>query len=427
MYTYGEHVQYPLATILTADHKFFNDSELKPNTVRTKYIFDYFLEQLGYQGQFGYFRHQDNAVPPWEYKVNNTFAVYSTENGQPLDDAFTTYNELQAMNLTYAPTAFSLMDDPAQMARALQEDWRMVNVAPGEFGDGTYTADYGPGVSAMRKLYKEQIAWLRPYQYITQGPTINCWRGRWEIVIPYQWYRPDQWHYRARLHVSSDAGLKEVVLMSAGKVAYRFLPNGAKEFDKTFDFENSQQRAMYPVITDMNGRRAIGAYMRNANTLWNENICGDHCNYLAYGMFVTHNGQWHQVKPGGNGVTQNKGGWMAQLFPANALTVDYPTLPIDGAPQGDNTPSFPVFPEIHTPGYPEIQNINNRPKWVASGPDALIGGGYVDNIITDAASWGDAWSWWSGVKANPFISGYGLQTAFTPFPEGMRSGWTNLS
>ncbi len=90
-------------------------------------------------------------MPPWEYKMNNTFVVYSTENGQPLDDGSDAFSYLQATDFCYTPTVFSLMDDPAQMARALKEDWRMVNVAPGEFGDGTYTEDYGQGVSAMRK------------------------------------------------------------------------------------------------------------------------------------------------------------------------------------------------------------------------------------------------------------------------------------
>ena len=31
-----------------------------------------------------------------------------------------------------------------------------------------------------------------------------------------------------------------------------------KVVDRTFDFENSQQRSMYPIVTDMNGKRAIG-------------------------------------------------------------------------------------------------------------------------------------------------------------------------
>ena len=425
MFTYGDSVQYPLATILTADRKYFDDTKTwADNQMPTKYIFDYFFEQLGYKGQFAYFRHKENPIPPWEYKMNNAFVVYSTENGKPLDDAFDMFSYLQATDFCYHPTVVSLMDDPAQLARAVKEDWRMVNVAPGEFGDGTYTEDYGQGLAAVRKLYSQQVAWLRPFQYITQGPTLNCWRGRWEIVIPFsEWYRPDQWRYRARLHVTSDAGLKEIVLMSAGQVYARFLPNGAKEFDKTLDFENSQQRAMYPIITDMNGKRAIGAYLRNSNTLWNEFICGDRCNFLSYGMVRTSSGQWHQIKPCGNGVTHNKGGWMAELSPATTLTIDYPTLPIDGAPQGQETPRFPMSPGIATPGFPEVSHINCRPIWGVSGPDVLIGGGSVDNIIVDKDSWGNAWSWWSPVQPNPFIEGYGMHTAFAPLPEGLRAGW----
>ncbi|HOF88337.1 MAG TPA: hypothetical protein PLZ36_09585, partial [Armatimonadota bacterium] len=425
MLCYGDNVQYPLATILTADqHYFDSDKTWTEKQMPTKYIFDYFFEQLGYKGQFAYFRHQDNVIPPWEYKMNNAFVIYSTENGTPLDNAFDAFSYLQATNFCYHPTAVSLMDDPAQLPRALREDWRMVNVAPGEFGDGTYTEEYGQGVAAVRKVLSQQTAWLRPFQYITQGPTINCWRGRWEIVIPFsEWYRPDQWRYRARLHVTSEAGLKEIVLMSAGQVYARFLPNGATTFDQTFDFENSQQRAMYPIITDMNGKKAIGSYIRNSNTLWNEFICGDRCNFLAYGMALSQSGKWLQFKPGGNAVTHNKGGWQAELSPATTLTEDFPTMPIDGAPQGNETPRFPIFVQVATPGYPGTSEINSKPVWGVSGPDVLVGGATLDHIIVEKGRWGNAWSWWSPVQPNPFLGGVGMHTAFVPLPGGLRAGW----
>jgi len=425
MYAYGEMIQFPLTSLLTKDGKYFDDSKgLDEKQTRTKYIFDYFFEQLGYKGQFGYFHHRDNVIPPWEYKMNNTFAVFTTENGKPVDDGFAAFSYLQATDFCYHPTAFSLLDDPAELARAVKEDWRVVNTAPGEFGDGTYTQDYGPGIPAMRRLLSEHIAWLRPFQYITQGPKIDCWRGRWEIVIPFgEWYRPDQWHYRVRLHATSDAGLQEITLMSAGKVAYRFLLHGAKSFDRTLDFENSQQRAMYPIITDVNGKRAIGSYVRNSNTLWNEFICGDRCNFLSYGMLRTADNQWHMVKPCGNGVTQNKGAWMAEISPAHTLTVDYPTLPIDGAPDGQKTPRFPMAAQIATPGYPSTENTNNRPLWVASGPDVLIGGGTLNYVIVDKSSWGNAWSWWSPIKPNEYVNGSGIQTAFAPLENALRVGW----
>ena len=424
MFAYGDNIQYPLTNILTADRKYFENSIGMPKQMRTKYIFDYFFEQLGYRGQFGYFRHHENVIPPWEYKMNHVFPIYSTENGKKLDDNFDDFSYLQAQNFCYHPASFSLMDDPSQIKRALAEDWLTINVAPGEFGDGTYTKEYGKGAAAMKMLFAEQVAWLRPFQYVTQGPRIRCWRGRWEIVVPSgEWFRPDLWRYRARLHVASDVGLKEITIMSVGKVLYRFLPAGAREFDRTFEFENSQQRAVYPIITDVNGKRAIGSYIRNANTLWNEFICGDRCNYLSYGQVRTKAGRWEMPKPGGNAVTHNKGGWMPELTPSTTLTLDYPTMPVDGAPQGQKTPSFPMNVRIDTPGYVGDSHVNCKPKWVLSGPDVLIGGGYLNHVIVDEASWGNAWSWWSPIKPNEFIEGYGQHTAWAPWPAGLRAGW----
>ena len=424
MFTYGENVQWPLPGILTKDGKYFDNSIGLPKQTRTKYIFDYFFEQLNYHGQFGYFRHNENTVPPWEYKMNNTFVVYSTENGKPLDSALADFQYLQATNFCYHPTAFSLMDDPAQLAQAVQHDWLVVNVAPGEFGDGSYSEEFGEGIPAMRKLFKSQVAWLRPFQYITQGPKIDCWRGRWEVTIPSgEWFRPDLWRYRARLHVTSPVGLKEITLYSWGKVLYRFQPNGAKDFDYTFEMENSQQRAVYPIIEDINGKKAIGSYVRNTNTLFNEFICGDRCNFLCYGMTRTKDGRWTRFHPGGNGVTMNKGCWSGEISPATSLTVDFPTLPTDGAPQGKETPRFFFAPQIATPGYPNTSQLECKPKSVLASPDVIIGGGSLNAVLTDDSAWGNAWSWWAPTKPFEQLEGTGMNTIFSWMPEGLRCGW----
>ncbi|MHB9132423.1 MAG: hypothetical protein ACYDBB_15240 [Armatimonadota bacterium] len=422
---FGENVQYPLATMLTPDKKRLDNSKGLPERVRTKYIFDYVFEQMGYKGPTGYFRHDESQIPPWEYKMNNQFVIYSTENGKVLDNHFDDFAMLQAMQMYYAPLSIALMDSPEQIAPTLKNGWTVINTAPGEFGDGSYTKEYGPGVGAMRKLFKEELAWLRPYQYITQGPRIQAWRGRWEVVVPWgEWFRPDLWRYQARLHVTSDAGLKEIVIMSNGKELYHFRPNGAKEFDQSFEFENTQQRSIYPIITDVNGKRAIGAYIRNTNTLQNEFICGDRCNYLSSSTSVTKDGRYHFYKSGSmNGYTHNKGGWYGTVAPSATLTLDYPTLPIDGAGSGKDTPGFVFAPVVAVKDYPSVSNINCRPKFVLGSPDVMIGGGYVDNIITDPSSWGNAWSWWSPVQPNPFLEGFGQTTFFAAYSNGLRAGW----
>ncbi|HOF88657.1 MAG TPA: hypothetical protein PLZ36_11230, partial [Armatimonadota bacterium] len=422
---FGDNVQYPLAELLTPDNTRMDNSKGLPERVRTKYIFDYVFEQMGYKGPTGYFRHDESEIPPWEYKMNNQFVIYSTDNGKVVDSHFDDFAMLQAMQMYYAPLSIDLMDAPEQIAARLKEGWTVVNTAPGEFGDGSYSKEYGPGVGAMRTLFSEELAWLRPYQYITQGPVINAWRGRWEVVVPWgEWFRPDLWRYQARLHVTSDAGLQDIVIMSNGKELYHFRPNGAKAFDQTFEFENSQQRSIYPIITDVHGKRAIGAYIRNTNTLQNEFICGDRCNYLSSATSLTKDGRYHFYKSGSmNGYTHNKGGWYGTIAPSATLTLNYPTLPIDGAGSGKDSPSFAFAPVVSIAGYPGVSHINCRPKFVLAGPDVIIGGGYVDNIITDPSSWGNAWSWWSPVQPNPFLEGYGQSTTFAAYSDGLRAGW----
>jgi hypothetical protein len=277
----------------------------------------------------------------------------------------------------------------------------------------------------MRKLFGEHVAWLRPFQYITNGPRIACWRGRWEVVVPYgEWYRPDLWRYQTRLHVTSDVGIKEIRLMSNGRAIRRFLPGGAREFDRTFEWENSTQRAMYPVIEDVKGGMAIGSYIRNSNTMWNEFICGDRCNYLSYGTARTKDGKGVWFKSGSmNGITHNKGGWYGTVAPAQTLTLDYPTLPIDGQGGGKDSPRYAFAPVIDTDGYPRVSHINCRPRFVMAGPDVCIGGGHVDNVIVDPEGWGNAWSWWSAIKPNEFLEGYGQTTLFNYYPGGIRPGW----
>ena len=428
---YGETVEYPHANLLTADGKYFNNATDDKKLYRSRHLFDYVLEQNNYHGEYGYFRHAVNPTPPWEYKLYSLFTIYSTEKGKPVDNNFNDYAELQAMRLNLTPLSISLMEQPADIAAALKRDWLVVNTAPGEFGDGSYSEEFGTGVAATRKLFKELIAWFRPFQYITQGPRILCWRDRWPVAIDYtgEWFRPDMDRYRVRLHVASDVGLKEIRIMSMGKVLQRYLPNGAKDFDRTMEFENIQQRDMYPVIEDMAGKRAIGMVSRNTTTRWTEFICGDRCNFLNYGWELAPDGSFCQFRAGGgNSVTHNKGNWRVggTLNPADTLTSHSATLPTDGAPVGLKSTEFNIVPSVDTPGFPTPTQMNSRPHPVLASPDAFIGGGTLNMVETDPTGGEGAWEFFGPIKENEWIEGGSLTTTFHPQIDGLRAGWVDM-
>jgi hypothetical protein len=424
---YGENAQYPLPNLLTQDGKFLDNSKaVTPGRMlfRIKYVY----EQNGLKPQPGFFRHAENQLPVWEYKFYTVFVVHSTDNGKVVDDNLKDYDMLQTMHHTLTPGAVSLMDDPAQLQQVAREDWRtiFVNAAKNE----------AEAIGALRKRFSVQTAWHPPFLYIThgaKGPKILCWTPQNEIIIPGgEWFRPNDWRYRVRLHVASETGIKEIRLISAGKVVRRFLPGGAKDFDQTLELENSQQRDMYPIVQDVEGNEAVGMTVRNANCLFNEFISGDRCNFQSYGWCLTDKGGGHQYRSAPNSVTHNKGAWWAEVRPAFSLTLDYPILPTDGAPAGDKDPYVYFNPEISTKGFPDPNMVkgysdptmvNCQPRAVLASPDVIIGGGYLNNVIADPSSWGNAWSWWSGVKPNEFIEGYGQLTLFNCMPGGMRNGW----
>jgi len=428
-FAYGETVEYPHANLLTADGKYFNNTaNIK---YRSRHLFDYVLEQNNYRGQYGYFRHADNPTPPWEYKLYSLFTVYSTEKGKPVDDDFADYAALQAMRMHLTPLSISLLEKPAEIAAAVKRDWLVINTAPGEFGDGSYSEEYGTGVAATRKLFSQLTAWFRPFQYITQGPRILCWRDRWPVAVDYtgEWFRPDLDRYRVRLHVTSEVGLKEIRIMSMGKVLQRYLPAGAKEFDRTLEFENIQQRELYPVIEDMAGKRAIGMVCRNTTTRWTEFICGDRCNFLNYGFQVAPDGSICQFKAGGgNSVTHNKGNWRVggMLNPADTLTSHSATVPTDGAPIGGVTTGLSIVPWVDTPGFPTATEMNSRPQPVLASPDAFIGGGTLNKVEIDPTGGEGAWEFFGPVKDNEWLEGGGLCTVFYPKIDGIRAGWYEL-
>ncbi len=423
-FAYGEFVDYPQAKLLTQDGKYLNNPMAN---YRSRHLFDYVLEQCRYWGQFGYFRHKANPTPPWEYRMYSLFTLYSTEKGQAVDNDFEDYDALQGMQMTLTPLSISLMEKPADISAALKRDWLVVNTAPGEFGDGSYSEEYGTGVAAMRKLFKETIAWSRPFQYITQGPRILCWRADWPVAVASgdeDMFRPDLARYRVRLHATSDAGLKEIRIISQGRVIQRYLPGGAKEFDRIVEFENTQQRCPYPVIEDMDGKKAIGMVARNTTTLWTEFICGDRCNFLNYGMQRGPDGKPHQFSVA-NSITPNKGSWrLVEIDPTHTLTPNSASLPTDGSLIGNQGTMFAMYPVIDTPGFPQPGRLNCRPENVLSSPDVFIGGATMNKVNADTNNTSDcAWTFFGAVQDNEWVRGRGCHTMFRPLIDGLRVGW----
>jgi hypothetical protein len=239
LYVFADDVRFPKPHMLLPDRRLATNQRN-----RTQAYFDYINELVQQHALNGFWNHRKNFLPVADYKLYNSFPIVSFEDGRPIDDALDEYLYLQGLGGCQAALAFEFMTSPAQVARRAAEGWKVVahrgiRELCGRWYEGAWSFS-GSGS-----------------QYITNGPRILVWESPNRLVgANGLWWRPDQWEYRLRLRVASDAGLKSVTLHDGDREVFRrWLPGGARTFEQTLVLANCQQRGFTLVVEDLRGRR----------------------------------------------------------------------------------------------------------------------------------------------------------------------------
>ena len=370
LYVIGDNAKLPQSSMI------FPDGRLKTvNVSRLDVMFKYITQYLRYRAVVGYWRHNENFLPVADYKLYNSFPVYSFEDGKPIDSAFDDYLYLMGLDGCHALFAFEIMNSPAQVALRAKAGWRVVATTGGDFGDGTYVKSLPMGVTGLRKRWVDSPAWYPPYQYITNGPKILAWSCQNICSIPNgEWWRPDYWEYRAHLHVTTDAPLRAVTIYEGDRGVFRCWHPAGNDFATDLVLTQSQQRDLVLVVEDANGRKAISMAVWNRNLVMSQYICGDRCNFLGYARLRARNGSERWIPAGFRanfGATPSKGAMKTELVmnPAISLTPNAPSLPIDGQPIGFPTPNVEINPRL--PG--EYDEIFTYPSNYLLSPEISVG------------------------------------------------------
>ncbi len=343
------------------------------------------------------------------------------------------------------------MDSPKQVAARVENGWVMkghppVTRPPWKFPH-IKSDEPLSGLAGLRTRWEQGNHWHPQYQYVTQGPEIRAWQIENNVVTPWgEWWRPDVWQYRIRLSVAADAGLKEITIYDGDRGVFRrFQPNGAKTFEHTMVLTNTQQRDLVPIVEDMNGKRAIGMSLFNRNTMLDQFICGDRCNFLGRSMSRTRDNRPVYTPPGFRpnlGISPSKGEMDLLVQPDISTTLDTPTLPIDGRPIG-----APKFSLQFKPGIPgELKRPFSLPTVYMIGPDMGIGQGTY-KLGYDPAEMGaeetplghpyddpekqghvgrNAWTSWYRLVPLKKVNGWARIHVAGWLPEEVRYGWFEL-
>ena len=429
LYAFADEVKFPKPAMLLQDGRLATNQ-----SGRTKAYFDYVNEFMQQHILSGFWRHNGNQMHFADYKLYNSFPIVSFEDGKPVDDAFDAYRYFMGLGGCQAPLAFEIVTRPAEVATRAG--------APGA-GDGS-----GWRVVAHRPPDDLRTKWHHGAwsfsgsgsQYVTNGPKILVWQGPNRLVLPNgEWWRPDLWEFRVGLRVASDEGLKSVTLYDGERVFRRWLPGGQKTFEAELVFANAQQLGLFLVVEDAKGQKAISAELWNRNCIMEEFFCSDRCNFLGNCRLRTRDGRqtWTQVSFNGNmGITPSKGRLGMSAEPAVCLTMDSPTLPIDGRPMG--FPSIALRFQFQPPG--ELKHLFAYPVTYMVGPE--IGVGQSDYLLGyDPAEegakttplghpyeqpqhgWGNSWGSWHKLVPTRILSGWARTYACNWIPEEFRIGW----
>jgi len=355
-YAFADNVKFPKPDMLLKDGRLATTQ-----SYRSRAYFDYDNEYIEQKAIRGYWNHKANYMHFADYKLYNSFPIKTFDDGKPVDDALPEFLYLQGIGGCQAALAFEMMSSPDQVAKRAAAGWKVVchrklSDLDGKWYNGAWSFS-GSGS-----------------QYITNGPSILLWDSPNRLAEPHgEWWRPDMWEYRLRLRVASEVGLKSVTLYDgARQVLRRWQPGGTKTFEQELILANCQQLGPTLVVEDVRGRQAISMSFWNRNLNMEEFFCSDRCNILGNARLKSRSGQqtWTMTSFMANmGLTPSKGTLNMSAAPAVNLTLNSPSLPIDGAPAGYPTRNLYFNPQV--PG--ELHYLFAYPQSYLIGPEVSCG------------------------------------------------------
>lgn len=211
----------------------------------------------------GYYDFTHNpGVPVRNLRLFGILAVMTYRDGKLLEDLTDEYLDYVTDGAPPLACAMNLVYSPQELRQAVAEGQYLTHVG---------AASPDKIVEALQ--YGHQYG--RPNVYPSAGPRLRAWAGTQRFstyagesfVTTRRRARPELW-------VTSDAGLREIVIYSETRPYRRLLFNGEKEFHTVFEWAYDRHRELTAIVTDVNGARAVSA----SRSLWSDTHYNGWCN-----------------------------------------------------------------------------------------------------------------------------------------------------
>jgi hypothetical protein len=308
-YFYCGSIPYPEARLLDKEGKHFvaYDPEVDKHIGQmsmTTLIYTHSISSVNLTA--GNYLFTSDASPCANWFSNfDVVGVYTRENGVEKENAIEEYLKIADAGQFPHPVALELMDSVEYLS-----------------GNSMRTVLQLDSASAITKFWNSWKVYTKnpSEMYITQGPSIDLWgfegsrdyegSNRGDFV-----WQNFRWDLHGR--VSSEKGLREVLVMDGETLYRRFDPRGKKEFAFTLELTHEKQHNLVLIAVDSEGRRAISEEQIDKSHRFQEFNCADRNNQLAYAYVLNHNNI--PIKHGGYKITPNKRLGGAEIAPAGAF------------------------------------------------------------------------------------------------------------
>ena len=254
MFTYGQNAVWPTPTQVTGPDKdqwrlqcFDKQGKLAHSDEDAKNWIWATIAHGKYRN-LGYYNLADGAgVPVRNLRLFGVLAVMTYIKGKLVEDLTREYLDYVMDGDPPLACAVDLVHSPSELERAVRDGHYLTHVA-------------GKRLEHLPRRMHYGHQYGRANVYPSNGPAIKSWAGtRRVMTYAGEPFVPARYRIRPLCWVTSDVGLKEIVIYCDRKPYRRLLLNGAKEFKRTFEWSYDRHRIFTLVATDVKGRRAVSA------------------------------------------------------------------------------------------------------------------------------------------------------------------------
>lgn len=214
----------------------------------------------------------DLAHAPLRYfdlSMYNMFPIRTTLAGKAAEDERATmegYRHVQGIQDDPFPMAVEMVYDEAQLAAAAG---RMCN----------YVLRDKPG--DLTKFYQNYLYYGSQMGFVSDGPIVTDWTGiGYNRITGGKWWLPGTEQYVVKLAARSAAPITSVEVYDGPVLLRRIAPNQA-QIRLSFTLPHDQQRQLFAVITDANGKRAVTGGISVRDFLNWRFMCADRGNSIC--------------------------------------------------------------------------------------------------------------------------------------------------